>query len=81
MTPTENESLAPMESSCEEQFVALLSACQTRPYCFVAGLVINHADAEELFQQAKRPGSTVDILELNGSVLSVARPAPSRHLV
>jgi RNA polymerase sigma-70 factor, ECF subfamily len=41
-----------MEPSREEQFVAQFSACQSRLYCFVAGLVVNQADAEDLFQQA-----------------------------
>ena len=39
-----------MEQSQQERFVEQFMACQSRLYCFVAGMVVNQADAEDLFQ-------------------------------
>jgi RNA polymerase sigma-70 factor (ECF subfamily) len=41
-----------MDAEVENRFVEQLVACQGKLYRFIATLVINHADAEELFQEA-----------------------------
>jgi len=41
-----------MARSCDEAFVQQLLACQSRLYCFVATMVVNRTDAEDLVQQA-----------------------------
>ena len=41
-----------MENERDDRFVEQFTACQSRLYRFIATLVFNRADAEELFQEA-----------------------------